>query len=159
MAGVVGEDIVGVGGTASFAAGRTVGSTLGMTAGAGGRIAGGGVAMAGGTAATGGGAIGAAGFAATGAEGAGTVPVGLRSAAFAAASLAVRSDSSRASASASNFRRSRTFSATSTVIELECVFFSVTPNPGSRSIIALALTSSSRASSLIRTWDASFMLR
>ncbi len=36
-------------------------------------------------------------------------------------------------------------------IELECVFFSVTPYPGKRSIMALALTSSSRASSLIRT--------
>jgi hypothetical protein len=45
------------------------------------------------------------------------------------------------------------------VIELECVFFSVTPNPARRSIMALALTSSSRASSLMRTWDASLMLR
>jgi len=67
----------------------------------------------------------------------------------------------------SSFRRSfslacpkiflRTFSATSSGIELECVFFSVTPIPGKRSMIALALTSSSRASSLIRTWLASFM--
>ena len=45
----------------------------------------------------------------------------------------------------------RTFSATSTGMELECVFFSVTPKPGKRSMIARALTSSSRASSLIRT--------
>jgi hypothetical protein len=45
----------------------------------------------------------------------------------------------------------RTFSATSSGMELECVFFSVTPYPGKRSIIAFALTSNSRASSLIRT--------
>jgi hypothetical protein len=66
--------------------------------------------------------------------------------------------SAAASASATPFRCSRTFSATSTVTELECVFFSVTPKPGNRSMIALALTSSSRASSLIRTWDASVIL-
>jgi hypothetical protein len=52
----------------------------------------------------------------------------------------------------------RTFSATSTGIELECVFFSATPNSGKRSMIAFALTSSSRASSLIRTWFASLIL-
>ena len=40
---------------------------------------------------------------------------------------------------------------TSTGMELEWVFFSVTPKPGKRSMMALALTSSSRASSLIRT--------
>src|SRR5215472_2375376 len=51
----------------------------------------------------------------------------------------------------------RTFSATSAGIELECVFFSVTPNPGRRSMIALALTSNSRASSLIRTLFASLI--
>src|SRR5258708_22603090 len=43
-------------------------------------------------------------------------------------------------------------------MELECVFFSVTPYPASRSIIGLALTCSSRASSLIRTWFTSDML-
>ena len=105
------------------------------------------------------GTVGAAGLAARGTAGTGAAGAGRRCAALAAASFAARSVSSRASASASYFSRSRTFSATSTVIELECVFFSDTPNPGSRSIIALALTSSSRASSLIRTWDASFMLR
>src|SRR4029077_4627735 len=52
----------------------------------------------------------------------------------------------------------RTFSATSAGMELECVFFSVTPYPASRSIMALALTSSSRASSFIRTWFTSDML-
>jgi len=44
----------------------------------------------------------------------------------------------------------RTFSATSSSTELECVFFSVTPNPGSRSTITFGFTSSSLASSLIR---------
>src|SRR5882672_10010887 len=52
----------------------------------------------------------------------------------------------------------RTFSATSTGMELECVFFSVTPYPASRSIMAFALTSNSRANSFIRTWFASDML-
>jgi len=44
-----------------------------------------------------------------------------------------------------------TFSASSTLMELECVFFSVTPTCGSTSRIALLLTSSSLARSLIRT--------
>jgi len=44
----------------------------------------------------------------------------------------------------------RSLMATSSSIELECVFFSVTPNPGRRSRISWALTSNSRASSLIR---------
>lgn len=47
-----------------------------------------------------------------------------------------------------NIRRS--FRATSSSIELEWVFFSVTPNSGSLSRISCALTSSSRASSLMR---------
>ena len=81
---------------------------------------------------------------------------GLIRAALAAASFASFSAlavaSAAASASATPCRCSRTFSATSTGIELECVFFSVTPYPANRSMIAFALTSSSRASSLIRTW-------
>jgi len=44
----------------------------------------------------------------------------------------------------------RSLMATSSSIELEWVFFSVTPNSGSLSMISCALTSSSRASSLIR---------
>ena len=104
----------------------------------------------------------AAGLVATTAGGAGAsgaaVTGGFRAAAFTAASFAARSDSSAASAFASPCKRSRTFTATSTGMELEWVFFSVTPNPGRRSIMALALTSSSRASSLMRTWDASIML-
>src|ERR1035437_3754677 len=40
--------------------------------------------------------------------------------------------------------------ATSSSIELECVFFSTTPHSGTRSSISWAFTSSSRASSLIR---------
>ncbi len=47
----------------------------------------------------------------------------------------------------------RTFSATSSSTELECVFFSVTPSEGSRLKIAFALTSSSLARSLIRIFD------
>jgi hypothetical protein len=45
----------------------------------------------------------------------------------------------------------RTFSASCSSRELECVFFSVTPTNGSVSRIALLLTSSSLARSLIRT--------
>jgi hypothetical protein len=45
----------------------------------------------------------------------------------------------------------RTFSASCSSRELECVFFSVTPTTASASRIALLLTSSSRARSLIRT--------
>jgi hypothetical protein len=45
----------------------------------------------------------------------------------------------------------RTSSTTSSSSELEWVFFSVTPSSGSSSMITLGLTSSSRASSLMRT--------
>jgi hypothetical protein len=45
----------------------------------------------------------------------------------------------------------RTFSASCSSKELECVFFSVTPTKGSVSRIARLFTSSSRARSLIRT--------
>ena len=45
----------------------------------------------------------------------------------------------------------RTFSASWSSIELECVFFSVTPTSGSASRMALLLTSNSLARSLIRT--------
>ena len=45
----------------------------------------------------------------------------------------------------------RTFSASCSSRELECVFFSVTPTSGSVSRMALLLTSSSLARSLIRT--------
>jgi hypothetical protein len=46
--------------------------------------------------------------------------------------------------------RRRRFSTTSSSSELECVFLSVTPNSGNKSRMTLGLTSSSRASSLIR---------
>jgi hypothetical protein len=95
-------------------------------------------------------------FTADGATGSGAGGAGGRiRAAFAADSLAsfsaLAAFSAAASASAAPRMRSRTFRATSSGIELECVFFSVTPYPGRRSMIALALTSSSRASSFIRT--------
>jgi hypothetical protein len=45
--------------------------------------------------------------------------------------------------------RRRSSRATSSSTELECVFFSCTPNTGSISIIAPGFTSSSRANSLI----------
>src|SRR4029077_7410481 len=97
------------------------------------------------------------GAAATGAAGAGgRIRRALAAASFAAAS-ALAAVSAAASASACPKSFLRTFSATSSGIELEWVFFSVTPYPGNRSIIALALTSSSLASSLIRTWFASLM--
>ena len=171
MAGAVGE--------AGFAAGET---TAGVPAGAetgafGTTGAAAGVADAAGAIGAAGGAglavgatsgatwatLGAAGFTATlgaAATGAGAATGRIR-AAFAAASFAsfsaLAEASAAASASACPKMFFRTFSATSTGIELECVFFSVTPYPGKRSIIALALTSSSRASSLIRTWFASLM--
>ena len=47
-------------------------------------------------------------------------------------------------------RRRRIANATSSSRELECVFLSPTPNSGSMSRITFGLTSSSRASSLIR---------
>jgi hypothetical protein len=53
--------------------------------------------------------------------------------------------------SAEERRYTRTFSASFSSRELECVFFSVTPTSGSVSRMALLLTSSSRARSLIRT--------
>ena len=54
-------------------------------------------------------------------------------------------------ASAEPRRYARTFSASWSSMELECVFFSVTPTCGSASRMALLLTSSSLARSLIRT--------
>ncbi len=48
-------------------------------------------------------------------------------------------------------RCTRTFSASCSSRELECVFFSVTPTSGSTSRMALLLTSNSLARSLIRT--------
>ena len=54
-------------------------------------------------------------------------------------------------ASTEERRYTRTFSASCSSRELECVFFSVTPTSGSVSSIALLFTSSSRARSLIRT--------
>lgn len=102
-------------------------------------------------------ALGSAGFAATldaaatGATGAvGRILAALVAASFASLS-ALAAASAAASVSAWPKIFLRTFSATSSGIELECVFFSVTPYPGKRSMIAFAFTSSSRANSLIRT--------
>jgi len=182
-----GSFVAGVGGATGFAAGgTTVGVPTGTVTGIfgiAGAIAGpvdtgaagaaaGGTGRAGGAAGTatgaavllgatvdGGGftATVALGAAATGAAGAaGRIRAALAAASLAAAS-AFAAVSAAASASACPKSFLRTFSATSSGIELECVFFSVTPYPGKRSMIALALTSSSRASSLIRTWFASLM--
>jgi hypothetical protein len=52
--------------------------------------------------------------------------------------------------SAAAWKWARTFTASCSSMELECVFFSVTPTSGSTSRIALLLTSSSLARSLIR---------
>ena len=153
-AGFVGE-ATPVGGAPPGAAGLTAGGAGAAVpagaAGAGFVAAGGGVAGAtAGVWAAGGwlGTAGATGLTAAGAGAAGAGATGRFAAALAAASFAA---ASAASASAVPRMAWRTFSATSTGIELECVFFSVTPKPGSRSMIALALTSSSRASSLMRT--------
>jgi len=144
----LGADGVATGGrTATGAAGAAEGGAWTGAVAGGGAIAG--LAAAGGAAAGGGGA-----------DTAGAVAGRIRAALAAAsrASLSARAFSSAAaSASAMPFRCLRTFSATSSGIELECVFFSVTPYPGKRSMMAFALTSSSRANSLIRTWFASVM--
>jgi hypothetical protein len=144
----LGADGAAAGGrTAAEAAGAGEGGTWGGAVAVGGATAG--LAAAGGTAAGPGGA-----------DTAGGVPGRIRAdlAAASRASLSARAFSSAAaSASAMPFRCLRTFSATSSGIELECVFFSVTPYPGKRSMMAFAFTSSSRASSLIRTWFASVM--
>ena len=153
--GAAGRIGVGAGavGAAGFAAGALagVGVATGVT-GAAGLCAGATAGFA---------ATGAAGFAIVGGAttAAGGAAAGLIRAAFAAASFvsfsAFAAASALASSSAWPSRCLRTFSATSTGMELECVFFSVTPYPARRSMIALAFTSSSRASSLIRTWFAS----
>ena len=167
---------VGVGvGAGGLAAGGALGGVTGVATGFGGPGAALGAEGAGAGA---GGAAGAAGLAAgvavTGAAGFGAAATGAAAgaragaagaatgrilAALAAASLAsfsafaVAAAAASAAASASAWPKIffRTFSATSAGIELECVFFSVTPYPGRRSMIALAFTSSSRANSLMRT--------
>jgi hypothetical protein len=146
-----------VAGAAVLAGGAaTAGAAGGATTGAAGLVAAGA-----GVPATAVGATGATGFGGATAGAAGATAGRIR-AAFAAASFASLSAlalvSSAASASATPWRCLRTFSATSAGMELECVFFSVTPYPASRSIMAFALTSSSRASSFIRTWFTSDML-
>jgi hypothetical protein len=132
-AGATDAGAAGAAGTTGFAAGGTARGDVGATC-----------------------PVGSAGFAATlGAADIGAGAAGRILAAFAAASFASFSAltlaSAAASASACPKIFLRTFSATSSGIELECVFFSVTPYPGKRSMIAFAFTSSSRASSLIRT--------
>ena len=64
--------------------------------------------------------------------------------------VAARASGSAYSAGTTPPSSRRSLMATSSSIELEWVFFSVTPNSGSLSRISCALTSSSRASSLIR---------
>jgi hypothetical protein len=66
------------------------------------------------------------------------------------ASRPVREERGAACASAAARKWARTFSASCSSTELECVFFSVTPTSTRTSRIALLLTSSSLARSLIR---------
>ncbi len=63
---------------------------------------------------------------------------------------ATGSSAARSWSGTSKPNKRRNLIATSSSMELECVFFSATPSSGSRSRISWALTSSSRASSLIR---------
>jgi len=150
------------GGVAGFATGAT-GAAAGAAGGALGAAGLGAGATAAGARTAGawgaGGAGAAAGLTVTGCWGA-TTGAGAGGFTGAGAGLAASGAGAAAGASGSgvpcSFRR--TFSATSTGMELEWVFFSVTPKPGSRSIIAFALTSSSRANSLIRTWVESLIL-
>lgn len=67
-----------------------------------------------------------------------------------AAALSLRLDLEGAGPDASSATRSRMARARSSSRELEWVFFSAMPSSGSRSMILLGLTSSSRANSLIR---------
>jgi len=161
----------GLGGMTMGAGGRADATDAGVTNfGAGGSTAG----FTGADGLGGGGATGASGLAATGgAGGLGTARGGACAAAsfckiarstspgremcersiFVLISLsgrAAREDfvADVSSACARKYLRTRTASCSSR--ELECVFFSVTPTSGSESRIALLLTSSSRARSLIR---------
>ena len=126
---------------AAPAAGAAVGGAAGLDGGATGR------------AAAGGAAVGAAGAATGLAAGAGAAAAGRAGLALAAAFAA----SAAASCSASSRKCLRACSACSISSELECVFFSLTPISGRKSIRTLALISSSLASSLIRIWFVSVM--
>jgi hypothetical protein len=98
--------------------------------------------------------MGAAGFAAAGADVTGAAAgtdVGFGAGFLAAVVLAFFSASAASSAAARSRKCLRTRSACTRSIELECVFFSVTPASGRYSIRTFALISSSLASSLIRT--------
>src|ERR1700677_95530 len=98
---------------------------------------------------------GAAGFAAIGAAAVTGAAVGAAAGFgagfFAAVVFADFSASAASSAAARSRKCLRTRSACTRSIELECVFFSVTPASGRYSIRTFALISSSLASSLIRT--------
>ena len=67
-----------------------------------------------------------------------------------AASLSTETVAAASPAPSPTPKRRRIWSATSSSRELECVFLSATPSSGSRSRMTLGLTSSSRASSLMR---------
>lgn len=136
-------------------AGADGGGTFGATPGAGFGTGGGATAAAGSTTAGAATTAGAgAGGMAGGAVGLAGTAAGRERAALAAASLATFSAAAEASAwaSASAMARKcwRTLTAADSSMELEWVFFSVTPTSGSTSIMALDLTSSSRARSLMR---------
>lgn len=160
--------MVAAGGTGAAGAGGRTGAA-GVTGGAAGFVATGAAASLGGAAVLAGaaGALGtAAGGTATGgfAAGAAGASVFLRSAASTSPGLEMceRSILVLISGSPERDERSsrvlppcparylRTRSASSTSMELECVFFSVTPTLARTSRISLLLTSSSRAKSLIR---------
>ncbi len=143
-AGAAGTGLTAAG-AAGFgaAAGGAAADAAGLGAAAGG--AAGGAATAGFTAGAGTG-LGVGAGAAFGARAA------RMAASLAALAAAAASCSLRASASASPTKCARTFSAMSTSSELECVFFSANPISGKKSIMTLALTSSSRARSLMRIW-------
>jgi hypothetical protein len=96
---------------------------------------------------------GAAGFAtgAAGAAGATGALATFGAGFFAAVVFATFSASAASSAADKSRKCLRTRSACTRSIELECVFFSVTPASGRYSIRTFALISSSLASSLIRT--------
>ena len=137
----------GAGPVAGAPAGRAAGGAVaGRTAGA--TAVGAPGAAAAGRTGTAPGAVGAAGLAAGAPAGAGAAAS--FGAVFALAA-AVFAASAAASAAARPRKCLRASSACSISMELECVFFSVTPIVGKKSIRTFALISSSRASSFNRT--------
>jgi hypothetical protein len=171
-AATAGGGVGAAAGGGGVATGAAVGGALGA-----GPVSSGAAGLAGGAGGTGGFMAGAAGLVSSGGAGGGATGICRAGGALGACcwviafstspglemcdrSILVRMESSGRGArafdepaplaSACLAKCARTRTASSTSMELECVFFSVTPTSGSTSRMALLFTSSSRAKSLIR---------